>query len=49
MSINVGINGFDRIGKVLLKIIETSNSNIQVNTIEDFRLASYKISFFNNS
>ena len=29
MSINIGINGFGRIGKVLLRIIENSNSNIQ--------------------
>ena len=36
MSINIGINGFGRIGKVLLRIIENSNSNIQVKAIKDY-------------
>ena len=36
MSVNVGINGFGRVGKGLLRIIETNNSNIQVNAIKDY-------------
>ena len=36
MALKIGINGFGRVGKVLLRIIETNNSNIQVNAIKDY-------------
>lgn len=37
MSFNVGINGFGRIGKSIVRIIEeSSNSNIRIRAIKDF-------------